>query len=109
MADEPHAFYREFRPSLWQRICWWSGWPWAIRAIKREERVWGTAPYLVTVQENDVWIGWHPVESIDGMSTGLILSRWGALANVIRPRRYEVHVGSDPAWLPEPRVEEATE
>jgi len=91
------AYYMEFRPNLWQRICWWDRWPWRPRAITLEDRIWGKQPYLVTVRENGVLIGWHPVDSAE-VGTTVVVGRWSALAGIFSPRKYEVIVGRDPEW-----------
>ena len=92
------AYYQELRPNLWQRLCLWRGWPWATKPVPHEERTWGAQPYLVMVRENDVLIGWHPIDTADGATTVLVPSRWAALASVFSPRRYEVSIGRDPEW-----------
>ena len=92
------AYFQEFRPSLWQRICMWRGWPWAIRVIPHEARSYGTQPYLSVVRENDLPIGWHPVDTLAGLTTGVRVGRWAALASVFSPRSYEMHVDRDPEW-----------
>ncbi len=91
------AYFVEFRPTIWQRICWWSKWPWSVRPVPHDARRWGTQPYLVEVRENEITIGWHPVDSSEAV-TVLIPNRWASLVSLIKPRRYEVRIGRDPDW-----------
>ena len=52
----------------------------------------------MTVQENGVIIGWHPVDCAE-VTTVLIPSRWSCFAGIFSPRKYEVALGGDPGWM----------
>ena len=97
IEQEPQAFYQEFKPSLWQRFCWWHRWPWRVHGLDYTQRVYGSQPYIVMVRENGVIIGWHAVDSAE-VTTGIVPGRWSSFAGLFVPRTYEISVGKDPGW-----------
>lgn len=97
--EEPQAFYQEFKPSPWQRFCWWQCWPWRVHGLDFTQRTYGQQPYIVMVRENGVIIGWHPVGDAQ-VTTGVVLSKWSCIGGLFAKRTIEISVMNDPVWHP---------
>ncbi len=93
----PQNGYVEFRPSLWQRIAWWSRWPWRPKFVHAEFT--GETPYLICITEDGTRIANHHVDTIE-VRTGIVLGRWTALRALLgrHPLVFEVEMGADPSY-----------
>jgi hypothetical protein len=70
---------------------------------------WGTQPYLVEIHQDTTRIGWHPVESWDHRTVGVLFDRWTGLRILFgrTPLKFEVTIFKDPEWTEPKPVEVA--